>query len=378
MYNVLQNNVSEHELINVGNPDNTHVNNFPKYASRNVQKLPPITVDGKSVTQLQTIISQISDITHKPMIKITSQGHKIFAKSVSDFDKIVKYFKDKNIAGYTHPLEPKLKFCIYGLHKVDEEELKAELKRLNVPPVHVASLPIKERKYEDHYIYVVHYMKSSGVSLNNLKSIRGIFNISIRWDTYSPFKGKNPDEPRSPTQCSNCQSYQHGTVSCFRPPRCIRCSGKHKSADCPHLLVKDDLGQVVETKDKIPEDLVKCVNCNQRHTANFRGCQVRQEIMQSRIRSHQYSHRQHVPPPPIHNQQYFPPLETPSNPIGNNSWRQTASITNNFQSDNDDLFSYKECNAILKEFIGRLRQCRTKIDQIEVIGDIAFKYVQYG
>lgn len=390
MFSNLQNNVSEHELINVNNPNNSHANNFPQYANKSVKKLPPITVDGQSVASLQLIISKIPYITQQPIIKITSQGHKIFARNVSDFDKIINYFKDKRIAGYTHPLEPKLKFCIYGLHKVDEDELKEELKRLNVPPVHVFSLPIRERKYDDHYVYVVHYMKSSGVTLNHLKLIRGIFNISIRWDIFSPFKSKNPDEPKSPTQCSNCQSFRHGTASCFRPPRCIRCSGKHKSRECPHLIVKNNLGEVVEIKERISDDLVKCANCDQKHTANFRGCKVRQEIMQSRMQSRsqshhqnphqQTSHYQHMSrPPPINDQRHFPLPPPLANPIGNNSWRQSTatSSSSTSQNRNDDLFSYDECKDIMREFVIRLSECRSKLDQLEVIGEITFKFLSY-
>lgn len=290
------------------------------------------------------------------------------------------------IDGFTHPLEQKSKFCIFGLNKVDPEVLKSELKQLlHVTPATVISLPLKQKRYDDQFIYVVHFMKSDGVTLNKLKLIRGIFNIIVRWDHYIPFMKRDPNQPKPPTQCSNCQSFEHGSQFCFRPAKCIRCGKDHKSADCPFLYSKDEEGNVIK-HEKIKESNICCANCGGKHTANFRECAKRIEIINKRANVKNRSSPQRRNPPPLNDEAHFPrppPLERPT---GNNGWKD-FSRNDNFSSNNhrstpnqpqnlsDDLFSRQTCNQILNEFISRLSNCRSKIDQLQIIGDIAFKYL---
>lgn len=63
-------------------------------------------------------------------------------------------------------------------------------------------------------------------------------------------------------QCKNCQGYNHTRSYCHKPSRCVKCAGPHKSTDCT----------------KIKESPPKCVNCNEEHTANYRGCIVAKEL----------------------------------------------------------------------------------------------------
>lgn len=375
IFSTLQNNVTENELSGRNDVHTT--------SNRNIKKIPPIIVEGLKISDVQGILSKITYLSTMPNIKNTINGHhSIYAKTLSNHNKIERFLRDNKISGYTHEIEQRVKFVIYGLHTVDTNDLREELtKNLNTSPIHVYSIPIREKKYSDQNVYVVHFMKSSGVSLNKLRLTKALFNVIVQWDMYQPNKGGNSSDIKPPTQCSNCQSFNHGSRNCFKPPKCIRCGESHKSAQCVHLFDKNELGEVI-IKNKIADNLIKCANCGERHTANFRGCSVRQQIINNRIKLRQNQPTKHQMSPPLMNDKNFPPPPPPGHPNGNNTWRNTGTthpsnnVSNNLNSQsNNVLFSYETCNTILNEFITRLSACKTKIDQLQIIGDIAFKYL---
>lgn len=59
-------------------------------------------------------------------------------------------------------------------------------------------------------------------------------------------------------QCKNCQSFGHTKGYCQKEPRCVKCAGKHMTANC------------AKANDRPP----KCVNCGGEHPASYRGCEV--------------------------------------------------------------------------------------------------------
>jgi len=65
---------------------------------------------------------------------------------------------------------------------------------------------------------------------------------------------EKPRTPKSPPECSNCQSYGHTHKYCFHYPRCVKCGEEHtlesKSRDVP----------------------AKCALCNGNNTANYKSC----------------------------------------------------------------------------------------------------------
>jgi hypothetical protein len=57
-------------------------------------------------------------------------------------------------------------------------------------------------------------------------------------------------------QCTRCQRFGHTKNYCRLEPRCVKCPGNHLFSDCP----------------KKEGEPVQCVNCNEAHSANYRGC----------------------------------------------------------------------------------------------------------
>lgn len=63
-------------------------------------------------------------------------------------------------------------------------------------------------------------------------------------------------------QCHNCQHFGHSSSNCSRPYRCVKCVETHAPGDCALNTLKENAVLLKAT----------CVNCNQNHSANFRGC----------------------------------------------------------------------------------------------------------
>jgi hypothetical protein len=52
---------------------------------------------------------------------------------------------------------------------------------------------------------------------------------------------------------------------CRNNPRCVKYAAEHLTNECPR---------------KVRDDNVKCVNCNEKHPANYRGCMVYKQVQQ--------------------------------------------------------------------------------------------------
>ena len=72
-----------------------------------------------------------------------------------------------------------------------------------------------------------------------------------------------PHYNREIPQCTNCQRYGHTKNFCSRAPRCVKCTGSHRTSDCLR---------------KERSDQVKCVLCEGNHPANYKGCEIYKQL----------------------------------------------------------------------------------------------------
>jgi hypothetical protein len=63
----------------------------------------------------------------------------------------------------------------------------------------------------------------------------------------------------------HCQKFGHTKNYCRNKPRCVKCAEEHLINECPR---------------KVRDDNVKCINCNAKHPANYRGCTVHKQLQQ--------------------------------------------------------------------------------------------------
>ena len=65
-----------------------------------------------------------------------------------------------------------------------------------------------------------------------------------------------PHAKREIPQCKSRQKFGHTKSYCRNNPRCVKSALEHLTNECPR---------------KVRDDNVKCVNCNEKHPANYRA-----------------------------------------------------------------------------------------------------------
>lgn len=328
--------------------------------SKTSPKPPPMTVQGLDHHHVTDLLKNFKN-AHT--LKLTPVGIQVFPLNSVAFKQIKHLFDIKGTQYYTHALrEDQLsKFVLHGYINVSEITLMSQLKELNLDPVKIKKMTIKQKKHFDHAVYLIYFNKSSNIKISQLRDIKAIEHVIVKWDFYS-------NRRNGPIQCSNCLSYGHGGHNCHLIPRCIRCSLNHKSIECPKLLNEHKM----QTRTRIPDNELKCANCGQNHAANYSKCEKRMEFIerqrQYRLKTQKNSTRSsnHFEPAPQLNDFQFPRLRA-ENPIQQPRVQQP-------EYSNNDLFSAPELMNIFKELFTKMQRANSKMEQITVLGELVIKY----
>lgn len=152
-------------------------------------------------------------------------------------------------------------------------------------------------------------------------------------------------------QCTRCQLYGHTKNFCRRPYACVKCSGDHPTINCP-----------------IPKSTpAKCFLCGLAHTANYKGCQHYQNLIQNRYtenRSPLPAQNRPPPPPPVYqnpnyqtpNQSYAQVTTEQPQSSASDRMQQTLDAINHNLTKQQDMMS--SMMAMLSTVINKLL-CRT-------------------
>lgn len=379
-YSELEDGVEEQEIPQYKKRKSNQHQNHSKNVIEKSKLPPPITVKSLSLTKLYQDLRGITLLKDDINIKLTQYGTKIYVKTTNQFQVLQKYLLGKNVKFFTHQLnEDKLtKFVLYGLPDYDVKHIKSELIKHEIDPFEIKKLNIKKSRYDSQTNYLCYFKKSSNVNLQNLRKIKSMFQIIVYWQYYN-------HNNNNITQCSNCQSFGHGSRNCHLDSVCVKCGKNHKSIECP-------LNKERNMDGKIPDSKLVCANCSQNHTASYQKCPKRLDYISNKkkynknvssnsnfVCSSQKSHST-VAAPQLHNE-FFPKI-TETFPKTQNAWQKSTnnnisnqSIPNQSNHNQTNLFTPDECFTIFKEFIQKLTQCATKQNQLIVIGEITFKYL---
>jgi hypothetical protein len=336
----------------------------PEKAPVKEKRPPPITVKKLNITQLNEKLCGVTIKKENISIKLTQFGIKVYVTNTTEFKLLKSFLQDSKIEFFTHQLkeEKMSKFVLYGLPNVEIEKIQNELVLRGFNPCDIKLFKIRRTRYEHHTNYLVYFKKSEGVKLSQLREIRSIFNVIISWSHYNN---------KGVTQCSNCQSFGHGSSNCHLSPTCLKCGDNHKTDACP--LDKDK-----NKNGKIPDQKLCCANCLGRHTANYHKCPARERYLKVQNARKGATIKKYNPrfqPAPELNDMNFPFLNHKSAWKNKNPQNiESASTVGSFTDDN--LFSPQECFAIFQEFISKLTRCKSRQDQLQVIGEITFKYIK--
>jgi len=199
------------------------------------------------------------------------------------------------------------------------------------------------------------------------------------------------------TQCLRCMGFGHGSRHCGMRQRCLNCAQNHNVADCT----------------VVPPTVPKCANCDGNHKANDPECPqrahfqtIRQQATQRRPKTSAHG-RNMVPPPPLSS---YPPIgrngsnaasaalaapaagvrapvrdKTPaivprippgfqySTALRMAGTDQTASQPN-VSSEETALYDAATLMQIFSTMVERLNSCRSRREQVAVIGELIIRY----
>lgn len=192
-FNILNNNVNEHETIRTSNDKRPNV---PKSS----EKVPPITIFDMTITRLINQIrnpnSTVRDVNIQ--YRLNYNGIRLIMNSVDDFKRVREYLRANLVKFFSHHLEEEktMKYVMYGLYEINNNELKEILSDHELFPVAVSNLRIKKKRYDDQNIYLLQFGYDQNISLERLRTVRTINGVGIRFEKYL-------HNQNGITQCSN-------------------------------------------------------------------------------------------------------------------------------------------------------------------------------
>ena len=220
-------------------------------------KSPPIFVDSvENVNPLLELLNLIAKDNY--VIKALGNNQvKIQPKNAEVYSAIIKALKEKNTQFHTYKLKQEKNFrvVIKNIHySTDTQDIKKSIEEYGHTVVNVWN--IKESKTKNPLpMFFVDLQKNE--NNKDIYEIKLLLNSCVTIET--------PYVKREIPQCIRCQRYGHTKNFCHKNPRCVKCAQDHFTSECPQ-------------KSKIND--VRCVNCNENHPANYRGCKVHKELQQ--------------------------------------------------------------------------------------------------
>lgn len=266
----------ETEWIRVKNRTRTYGSSKPNKSvgtenndeKKNINQLntkpPPIIVD--NVESYETLYHSLNAIENKFNVKfINDTRAKINCADADSYRKAVDILKTNEL-GY-HSYENKqtrpIRVMAKNLHHTcTTENIEAYLKNKGFKIISVDNkISWKEKKTLNMFVLTFE-------NEDNINKIYGITQILGCKVEIVPVRASNLIP-----QCKNCQQFGHTKTYCNRQSRCVKCPGKHSTADCK----------------KSDESEPKCVNCGEAHPANYRGCMVAKELQSIKNNRHRKS-----------------------------------------------------------------------------------------
>ena len=330
-------------------------------------RIPPISVLGKSTRQLREFLGKSNIAQTAYNMKATKSGVQLLCSGDDSFRGAVLALRAAKIEfhTYTPAAEQPMKVVLSGLPVYDVDELETELAGLGV---HVSELKLFSRKVvgmEESALYLLHFPKGS-TKLADLQKIRAIFNIVVRWRYFER-------KPSDAVQCHRCQRFGHGMRNCNLAALCVKCGEKHFSADC-RLPNKAELARVDKNATR---EAIKCANCSGQHTANYRGCPTRKNYLAKL--AEKKAELKNAKPPLLRPSPKTVPLDGSSSKdsTADTSAMSFADVLSQETSNNtnSNLFTMSEFLALAREVFGRLKSCKSRLDQLEALVELTAKYI---
>lgn len=220
-------------------------------------KPPPIFVSGvENINPLIMLLKEI--VADKYTIKsYEAEQVKIQVEDSLSYTKVIKELNDKKTEYHTYKSKENRTFRVVlkNIHpSINIEDIKISLQEKGHEVTNIWN--IKQRITNKPLSMFFVDLKQSNNN-KEIYKIKQLLNAVVSFEA--------PRSNREIPQCTRCQKYGHTKNFCHKNPRCVKCTANHHTRDCPR-----------KTKD----DEVKCVNCNESHPANYRGCIVHKQLQE--------------------------------------------------------------------------------------------------
>ncbi|GFW31421.1 nucleic-acid-binding protein from transposon X-element [Trichonephila clavipes] len=212
-------------------------------------KIPPIHL--KFDANYNLIMQEINRKYPKTSSKLSGEYLRIFAISIEERNEIIDFLKGKGEQFFAlFPQDVKIqKIVIKGLPiSADIDDIKQDLSEKGFLVSKIAQLTKRKSKFKLP-IFMVELQKSPDSP--DIFKLEKCCYLTVKIDTFNRRPG--------PTQCYNCNLFNHSSKNCNIKTRCLKCGKPHKTGDCP---IKDLIENPV------------CINCNKTgHLANSHRCE---------------------------------------------------------------------------------------------------------
>lgn len=224
---------------------------------KNESKPPPIFVSGvQNMNPLNKLLTEIA-VDHYTLKALSENQVRIQPTSSEAYTTIVKALASKKTEFHTYqPKQNKpFKIVIKNIHySIDPDEIKQNIEDLGHEVLNIWNVKQSITKKPLPMFFVDLKSKGNNKDIYNVKKL-GHSIVTI----------EAPHARRNIPQCTKCQRFGHTKNFCHRAPRCVKCTGQHHTSECTR---------------KAKDENVTCVNCGEKHPANYRGCIIHKQLQE--------------------------------------------------------------------------------------------------
>lgn len=236
-------------------PESAHNTDIP--VQKNIKPPPIIITDVEEYQDLNIKLKSLAkNLFYVTMLR--GGSYKISTVADDDYRNITKFLNQNEMSWYSYQYNESKPIRVMAkyLHKSNDPiDIVNDLKDQGFKVLEVGK-KFSFNKKEQLNMFTITFDTTEDI--NKINKIKYILNTVVKIE---PVR-----QEKLIAQCKKCQGYGHTKNYCNKAPRCVKCCGKHKSADC-----------------QLPENAQpKCCNCGKEHPASYRGCIVAKELQKLR------------------------------------------------------------------------------------------------
>lgn len=305
-------------------------------------KPPPIYIpDVVDVSNMICNIGKIIPKEHFSFKSLNNNQIRLMVNKVDSYRTLVKYLEGRSIGFHTFQLkqERSYRVVIKGLHhSTPIEDIKAALLCLGHGVRNVTNVRSRVSKEPLPMFFVDLDPQTNNKEIYNIRHINNAI-VTVE----APIKR---DEL---VQCHRCQLFGHTKAYCKRPFSCVKCGLNHPTAECT----------------KNTNTPARCINCLKSHTANYKGCQIYQNLIAKRrnIRNVNNNHANYAQV----NFNNFPQLNQNNNDyqntdqhINNQSYSDVLR-NNNIENKNNNSNTIERIESMLNNLLNMITMLISKL-----------------